>query len=190
MLRKLPPEVAAGVLGGAMLAGGLLLASCGQEQEEAKPPVSAVTAQATPSPGSAPVAAAPALAVRTPVEAKSGDEETLPPDVEVVPVDTLVTPGQPLEVVVRTTSDVTRLALSDGRDEPLAFVREQGSDRWKVTYRVPLKSHVERWGVSITARTDAGRWRRVWIFLHARDGTESAREEASAPSDTTKEVTP
>ena len=145
-----------------MIAFAAVLSSCGRESSQSRPTVSTVSDP----PPAAPVVAVPAAALKAPIET----EETIPPDLDVSPVDTLVVPGQAIEFVVRTTPDVTRLALSDGRDEPLAFVREGGTDRWSVTYRVPLRTRVERWGVSITARTDANRWRRVWIFLHARDG--------------------
>jgi len=147
-----------------MIVGGVMLSGCGRENKESRTPISAVPA------ASAPVVAVPAAALKAPVET----EESLPPDFEVSPVDTLVVPGQAVEFVVRTTPDVTRLALSDGRDEPLAFVREAGTDQWSVTYRVPLRTRVERWGVSITARTDANRWRRVWVFLHTQDATVSS----------------
>ena len=155
-----------------MIAGGAALSSCGQ------PPIGAVTDPPTPHEAGAPVVAMPAAALKTPVET----EESIPPDLDVSPVDTLVVPGQAIQFDVRTTPDVARLALSDGRDEPLAFVREAGTDRWSVTYRVPLRPRVERWGVSITARTNANRWRRVWIFLHARDVTEGGKAQAAASS--------
>lgn len=161
-----------------MFAGGAALSSCSRESNESRPPISAVTDQATPPAAGAPAVAMPAVALKTPVET----EESIPPDLEVSPLDTLVVPGQAIEFGVRTTPDVTRLALSDGRDEPLAFVREAGADRWSVTYRVPLRPRVERWGVSITARTNANRWRRVWIFLHARDVTDGVKAEAAASS--------
>ena len=140
-----------------------VLSGCGRESAESRRPVTAATEQAT----AAPVVAVPAAAVKAPIETSADTQESIPPDLDVSPVDTLVAPGQAIDFVVRTTPEVTRLALSDGRDEPLAFVRDAGTDRWTVTYRVPLKPRVERWGVSITARTDANRWRRVWVFLHA-----------------------
>jgi hypothetical protein len=167
-----------------MIAFAAVLSSCGRESNQSRPTVSTVSDP----PPAAPVVAVPAAALKAPIET----EETIPPDLDVSPVDTLVVPGQAVEFVVRTTPDVTRLALSDGRDEPLAFVREGGSDRWSVTYRVPLRTRVERWGVSITARTDANRWRRVWVFLHARNSAEAVKPDATVSSiaDSTTGTTP
>ena len=175
LLANPAPARTACLLGLMLIAGGAVLSSCGPERNESRPPISAVTDPPPPVAGAPMV---PAAAVKAPVET----EESVPPDLDVSPVDTLVVPGQAIEFDVRTTPDVTRLTLSDGRDEPLAFVREAGADRWSVTYRVPLRTRVERWGVSITARTNANRWRRVWIFLHARDVTEGVTAKAAASS--------
>ena len=176
------PARTACLVGLMMIAGGAVLSSCSRERNESRPPISAVTDP--PSPPVAGVPMVPAAAVKAPVET----EESVPPDLDVSPVDTLVVPGQAIEFDVRTTPDVARLTLSDGRDEPLAFVRDAGSDRWSVTYRVPLRTRVERWGVSITARTDANRWRRVWVFLHARDG--KAETAVSSTVDSTTGTSP
>ena len=179
-LANFTPGQKACVVGLGMIAGGVVLWSCGRQGNESRQPVSAVTD----APAASPMAVVPAAALGAPVLTKSETEESVPPDLDVSPVDTLVAPGQLIDFNVRTTSDVTRLALSDGRDEPLAFVREAGTDRWSVTYRVPLKPRVERWGVSITARTDAQRWRRVWVFLSVHDGREGAAVNSSADSTT------
>ena len=92
--------------------------------------------------------------------------EGLPPDLSVSVGDTLVTPGQAVEFSVQGTADVVEVALSDGRDDPMPFVRDTGADTWRARYRVPLHPRHERFGVSVTAKNEVGRWRRAWVFLH------------------------
>jgi len=118
----------------------VLLTGCGRDAGVAK---STETASEVAS--NAPAAGAvvsPAAVVKAPLvtgtEPRSG--ESLPPDIEVAPLDTLVSPGEPVEIVVRSTSDVARVALSDGSGEKQALVRDAGGDLWRVTYRVPLRS--------------------------------------------------
>jgi hypothetical protein len=103
--------------------------------------------------------------------------EGLPPDLSLAVTDTLVTPGQVVDVLVQGTPDVSSVALSDGRDEPMPFVRDAGTNTWRAQYRVPLHPRHERFGVSVTARTDADRWRRVWVFLHVASPDDGGDEE-------------
>ena len=166
----------------------VLLTGCGRDADVAK---STETASAVASNGPAEGAqavASPAAVVKAPLvtatEPRSG--ESLPPDIEVAPLDTLVSPGEPIEIVVRSTPDVARVALSDGSGEKQALVRDPGGELWRVTYRVPLRPRHERWGLSLTATTEASRWRRVWVFLRVREATNSV---ATKP-DTTVTTTP
>lgn len=104
--------------------------------------------------------------------------EGLPPDLTVSVGDTLAAPGQAVEFTVVGTDDVREVALSDGRDEPLPFVRDAGTNVWRAQYRMPLRPRHDRLGVSVTARNDAQRWRRVWVFLSVNHGDSTNAVEA------------
>lgn len=157
----------------AAIAGGLLLTSCGgtkQTSAKVAQSTSSTVESATPASPALATPAAPASAARGLSASDVAIREGLPPDLSVVVPDTLVRPGQAVEFTVEGTSDVAEVALSDGRDDPLAFVRDSGTDTWRTQYRVPLHPKHERFGVSVTAKTDANRWRRVWVFLHVATG--------------------
>jgi hypothetical protein len=156
----------------AIVLGALLLPGCGRDVGVAKQASAGVKSEPSPPAASA-IATPAASAIATPAEAVKVpvESECMPPDVEIAPVDTLVNPGESVEIVVRATLDATRVTLADGSGETQPFVRDPGAELWRVTYRVPLRPRHERWGLSVTARTDANRWRRVWVFLRARDGT-------------------
>ena len=100
----------------------------------------------------------------------SDESKSVPPDAVVAVSDTFVTAGQPIEVMVQGTSDVTEMALSDGRGDALPMVRDSSSDVWRVNYRVPLRPKTDRLGLAVTAKNDAHMWRRVWVFLQIDDG--------------------
>jgi hypothetical protein len=51
---------------------------------------------------------------------------------------------------------------------------------WRAQDRVPLHPRHERFGVSVTARNDADRWRRVWVFLNVGAPDSSATVETPA----------
>ena len=153
----------------ATVACGVMFASCGS------PGDSSAQASASGQSPSADVSQHASVALssglRAPVQgglsaADTAVREGLPPDLSVSVGDTLVKPGQALEFTVQGTPDVAEVALSDGRDEPMPLVRDKGTDTWRTQYRVPLHPRQERFGISVTAKTEASRWRRVWIFLH------------------------
>ena len=111
-------------------------------------------------------------------QVESLDElKSVPPDAVVAVSDTFVTAGQPIEVVVQGTSDVTEMALSDGHGDALPMVRDSSGDVWRVNYRVPLRPKTDRLGLSVTAKNDSHRWRRVWVFLQIDDGKQKAETE-------------
>jgi hypothetical protein len=146
----------------------------------AEPSLAGESAQAVAVP-----AAGPATAAGSIPATDGGAAKSLPPDLEVSEMDTLVTPGEAVEFVVQGTPDVTEMALSDGRGDPLPLVHDQGADTWRVTYRVPLRPRYERYGVSITAKNEASRWRRTWVFLHvsAADSTEATPAPVDNPDE-------
>jgi hypothetical protein len=103
----------------------------------------------------------------TPVAVESTVREaggSLPPDLEVSVPDTLVGRGQSVELTAIGTPDIKELILWDGLNDRQAFTHGEG-DTWRVTYRVPLRPRSERIGLSVTAKNEAGRWHRRWVFL-------------------------
>lgn len=102
---------------------------------------------------------------------------SVPPDLVVAASDTFVTAGQPIEVRVQGTTDITEMALSDGRGDAIPMVRDSVGDTWRVNYRVPLRPHADRLGLAVTAKNDSQRWRRVWLFLQVDDGKQQVETE-------------
>jgi hypothetical protein len=165
----------------APVAAGLILSSCGGQKtasttaassqgsvaEAAEiPHTDAVTTSATPGQPQA---------VGTD-STKQLSIDALPPDIVVNPVDSAVTRGQAVEITVEGTPDVTEMSLSDGLNDAQAFYYDSNDKVWKAVYRVPLRPKSERLGLSVTARTDANRWRRVWVFLNVNDESQAKAE--------------
>jgi len=96
----------------------------------------------------------------------STETQSLPPEIAVSIADTLVQPGAGIEITAEGTPDVTEMVLWDGLNDAQAFYHDSSRNEWKVSYRVPLRPRQERIGLSVTAKNEAGRWRRVWVFLH------------------------
>ena len=113
----------------------------------------------------------------------SDELKSVPPDVVVAVSDTFVTAGQPIEVKVEGTPDVTEMALSDGHGDALPMVKDSSGNVWRVNYRVPLRPGTDRLGLSVTAKNESNRWRRVWLFLQIEDGKQQAQ--AETPGDST-----
>jgi len=113
------------------------------------------------------------------------DGLTVPPDVLASVSDSFVKPGQPIEVSVEGTPDITEMALSDGRGDAIPMVRDSSGQVWKVNYRVPLRPRTDRLGLAVTATNDTHRWRRVWVFLQVGDGEQhvEATEKPEAEGD-------
>jgi hypothetical protein len=171
-----------GALFVAAVAAGLVLSGCGAQGGSGTR--SEASAQAV-EPGTATQAQV-ASVVGTPAAAQPGlsaedlaTREGLPPDLSVSVADTLVAPGEPVEFTVEGTEDVSQVALSDGRDEPLPFVRDEGNNVWRAQYRVPLHPRQDRFGVSVTAKNDLARWRRVWVFLRVEKADSAGTAGAS-----------
>jgi hypothetical protein len=111
-----------------------------------------------------------------PVEDPEG-LRAVPPDVIAAVSDTFVTAGQPIEVKVEGTSDITEMALSDGRGDALPMVRDSNGSVWRVNYRVPLRPRTDRLGLAVTAKNGSNRWRRVWLFLNVDSGKQQVETE-------------
>ena len=173
-----------GVLCIAAVLTAVIVSSCGSEHAQTKSS-EAQSQVVTPQEGTQNAAAA---AMTVPLPAPSGRlerrtevQQGLPPDLSVSVPDTSVGPGQAVEFSVEATGDVTQIAVSDGSGDPLPMVLDEETGEWKVQYRVPLKPRHERIGLSVTARNDANRWRRVWVFLHVTPDEAASAEADESP---------
>jgi hypothetical protein len=96
--------------------------------------------------------------------AQPGDG-TMPPDIIVTASNTIVAPGEVIDIVVQATPDVTEMSLWDGLNDRQALAYDSDAKAWRVSYRVPLKLPWERTGLAITAKNDGQRWCRSWVFI-------------------------
>ena len=171
----------------ALAATVTLLESCGSDHSSIQPAVSRHEAFATPQQNV--VASTDGLqgtvgGSSQQAQVGSSDESmSVPPDAVVAVSDTFVTAGQPIEVVAQGTSDVTEMAVSDGRGDALPMVRDSTGDTWRVNYRVPLRPKTDRLGLAVTAKNDTHMWRRVWVFLQIDDGKQKVETGTPGPLD-------
>jgi hypothetical protein len=152
----------------------LVALGCGEQKQKATAETSStetpIAAQeAAPAPGGQTVAAS---ATGTPEQI--GQVESLPPDVAATAPDTLVTPGSVVVITAIGSADVTSVTLTDGVGEKTPFTFDSESNLWRASYRVPVKIREDRIGLSVTATTDASRYKRVWLFLQTRESAEKA----------------
>ncbi len=105
------------------------------------------------------------------VEAAPVSDGSQPPDFVPFVTDTLVAPGESVDVTVQGTPDIVEVVLRDGIHDPQGFRYDAASKTWQLIYRVPLRRSWERIGLSVTARNDANRWRRMWLFLKTHKDT-------------------
>jgi hypothetical protein len=152
----------------------LVALGCGEQKQKAtaetnssETPIAAQ--EAAPAPGGQTVAAS---ATGTPESV--GQVESLPPDVAATAPDTLVTPGSVVVITAIGSADVTSVTLADGVGEKTPFTFDSESNLWRASYRVPVKIREDRIGLSVTATTDASRYKRVWLFLKTRESAEKA----------------
>jgi hypothetical protein len=179
------PRLAA-LLALGLLPAALFCAGCGQRSESAS---STGTGDAAVSAGSetqavnASLPAAATAAAPSPGAAlQTGTPGAAPPDIDVELADTLVTAGSVIEVAVYGTADVSQIELADGTNDPQGMYLDTATNAWRVNYRVPLRPKQERIPLSVTAKNEAGRWRRVWVFLHVTPNEPQATVEAAPDS--------
>lgn len=147
----------------------LMLQSCGGAKSEsasagAETQAQPVVVENATQPGAG-VIAAPAVAEASAPNAEA-PSDALPPEIALRDPSTHVLPGQAVTILVDGTPDVTQMVLSDGINDPQALVRDASGDgSWQAAYRVPLRPRDNRIGLSVTAKNQSGRWRRVWLFL-------------------------
>jgi hypothetical protein len=168
----------------ALVATFMLLEGCGSRSSHR-------TARVTPSSTESTVSTAASTATVVSRDQGLGTEElpgtlvedpgAVPPDVVATVSDPFVTPGQPIEVAVEGTADITEMALSDGRGDAIPMVKDAIGSTWRVGYRVPLRPGSERLGLAVTAKNQAHRWRRVWVFVEVGSGEQKV--EATVPAE-------
>src|SRR5262245_27537507 len=111
------------------------------------------------------------------------DVDSLPPEVSASVRDTLVTPGAAVEITAEASIDATELVLWDGIGRRQSLIYDVQGKVWRTYYRVPMKS-ANRLALSVTAKAQSGRWRRVWVFLAVQRPSEIAEP---SPSPTSQE---
>jgi len=116
----------------------------------------------------------------------TGDPGLAPPDVVAAVADTFVTAGQAVEVQVEGTPMSVTMALSDGRGDAIPMVKD-ATGTWRVGYRVPLRPSSDRLGLAVTAKNQAQRWRRVWLFLQVDDGKQQVEQTVPTPDTTSQQ---
>jgi hypothetical protein len=172
--------VAASLLG--PLAISLLVSGCGQGGTEGKGEAEAQVASVRPvenqvfTPPDSEIPPAPSGAE----DQRPVSTGPLPPDIDVSVADTVVSPGEPVEITARATSDVVDILLSDGGNTTQAFAYDSLANVWRVHYRVPIRPTRDRLGLSVTAKNESHRWRRLWVFLTIR---KEAPPAAAEPTD-------
>jgi hypothetical protein len=149
-----------------------LALGCG-EQKQAAIETGASPAAAVEQMSSAVVAAA---GTATPEAGAVGEgtgtntAESLPPDVTAFAPDSAVVPGTIVEITAQASTDATSMTLTDRLGQKYPFLYDTDAKAWRVQYRVPLRTHIDRLGLSVTATNGANRWKRVWVFLSIQGG--------------------
>ena len=181
------PRLAA-LLALGLVPAALFCAGCGQRSEPASSASTgtgdeAVSASSQTQAVNASLPAAAAVAQPSPGAAlQTGAPGAAPPDIDVELADTLVAAGSVIEVAVYGTADVSQIELADGTNDPQGMYLDTASNVWRVNYRVPLRPKQDRIPLSVTAKNEAGRWRRVWVFLHVKSNEPQATVEAAPDS--------
>jgi hypothetical protein len=82
--------------------------------------------------------------------------------------------GETIDITAQGSSDVVEMILSDGYGTTQALQFDAESSTWRTAYRVPLNMKLDRLGLSIKAKNDDNRWRRVWVFLNLPENSAKA----------------
>ena len=169
--------VAAGVRKSFVITASAMVAflalGCGEQKERAAVETGASPAAAIEETSPAVVAAA---GTATPEAGSTGEAgaanpaDTVPPDVTAFGPDSLVVPGNVVEITAQASTDVTSMTLTDRLGQKYPMLYDTDAKAWRVQYRVPLKTHIDRLGLSVTATNGANRWKRVWVFLNIEGG--------------------
>jgi hypothetical protein len=160
----------------------IALASCGESDDRVAQNGDPITVPVQAQAAVATAALHPATLGEGEVVATS---DSLPPEIEVEVADRTVTPGKAIEITAIGSEDVREMMLTDGRGKATSFVYDLPSRSWKAYYRVPMKPSSDRLGLSVTAKNEGRRWRRVWLFLDVRN-PEIATASGSATPDSVR----
>ena len=149
-----------------------LALGCGEQKERAAVETSAAPASAVEQTSPAAVTA---TRTTTPEAGNEGtglttSADSLPPDVTAFAPDSLVIPGNVVEITAQASTDAATLTLTDRLGHKYPFFYDTEAKAWRVHYRVPIQTHIDRLGLSVTATSGANRYKRVWIFLKIEGG--------------------
>jgi hypothetical protein len=148
-----------------------LALGCGEQKEKAAIETSATPAAVVGQPATA--VAATALSTPeagTATEGLAASTDSLPPDVTAFAPDSLVTPGNVIEITAQASTDAGMVILTDGLGHKYPFAYDTDAKAWRVHYRVPIQTRLDRLGLSVTATNGTNRWKRVWVFLKVEGG--------------------
>ena len=111
-------------------------------------------------------------------EAIAGENlaSALPPDVAASVQEQIATPGGIVEILAEGSPDVTSVILTDAVGKTYPFTYQAPTDRWRVLYRVPIRTKTEQLGLSVTATNGANRWKRIWVFVDIGQGAAGMAE--------------
>ncbi len=144
-----------------------------------KTPAVVATAERTTAEGEATLGSTTGEAMATPAaEGIAGENkaDALPPDVAATVCETIATPGGVVEILAEGSPDVTSVTLTDAIGTKYPFTYQAATDRWRVLYRVPIRTKTEQLGLSVTAANGANRWKRIWVFVDIGQGAAGVAE--------------
>jgi hypothetical protein len=157
-----------------MIAGSAMVAflalGCGEQKQAAVETSETHEAAVERPTATAAVAASVPTPEAEPITEGNATNDTLPPDVTASATDSLVAPGTVVTITAQGSTDVTSMILMDrlGQKTPMRY--DVDVKAWTAQYRVPLTTHIDRLGLSITATNGQNRWKRVWVFLGIQGG--------------------
>lgn len=160
---------AALIAASAMLA--FLALGCGEQKEHASMEISATPAAAMRQETPAAVVSTAATTPETGVKEETGTQTaTLPPDVTTSAPDSLITPGSVIEITAQASTDAQTVVLMDRLGHRYPFTYDIEAKAWRVQYRVPLGTTIDRLGLSVTATNATNQFKRVWVFVNIEGG--------------------
>jgi len=87
-------------------------------------------------------------------------------------------PGEEIQITAAGSPDVTGMFLTDDLKHAQPFSYDVDAKLWQTTYRLPLKPMSDHLAFSVTARNEAGRWSRVWVFVDVTREKVEAKEDS------------
>lgn len=98
------------------------------------------------------------------------------PDVEASVGTLSAKPGEEVQITATGSPDVTGMFLTDDLKHAQPMSYDVDGKLWQATYRLPLKPMSDHLAFSVTARNEAGRWRRVWVFVDVAQEVQEPKE--------------